>query len=238
MSQSYPNAVAVFCGSNSGDEPAYIHAAKSLGVAIGKSGIDFVYGGGGKGLMGVSAGAALEVGAKVLGVRPYAMIEDGKAIDHASGSSVFLNEDGREKVETIVVNSMHERKVEMAKRVRGFFGLPGGFGTFEELLEMTTWTQLEIHEKPVIILNAMGFYNPLRDLIQAGVRGGFIRPENEGIVIFIDGPSDLHEHGTYDWGTAAMDVLLSWKKPRDLFPRGFNWKKQLGGKPQDALQAT
>ncbi|KAF8528240.1 hypothetical protein BU17DRAFT_81496 [Hysterangium stoloniferum] len=234
MSQPYPNAVAVFCGSNFGNEPSYIHAAKSLGIAIAKSGTGFVYGGGSKGIMGISSGAALEAGAsKVIGVTPYAMITN--YTHHASKSS---NEDGREKVETIVVNSMHERKLEMAKRVRGFFGLPGGFGTFEELLEMITWTQIEICEKPVIILNVMGFYSPLRDLIQAGVRSGFIRPESEGIAIFIDGPSDLREHGSYDWGTAAMDALSSWKKPQGVFSYGFNWKGRLGEELQDTLQVT
>lgn len=116
---------------------------------------------------------------------------------------------------------MHERKVEMASRAGGFIGLPGGYGTFEEVFEVTTWTQLGIHEKrvtslsfllfihcdskscwnlAVVLLNVLGFYGPLRDIIRNGVKAGFIQPSNERLITFVDGPDDLTEHGAFDWG--------------------------------------
>ncbi|KAF8579475.1 hypothetical protein K439DRAFT_1394619 [Ramaria rubella] len=242
---SYPNAVAVFCGSRPGNEPAFTHAARSVGVAIARSGTGFVYGGGSKGIMGTASGAALEAGAKVTGVVPYAMVKDGKEVHKASNETngkedkyVLLHERGREQVETIVVHSMHERKVEMSKRVRGFIGLPGGFGTFEELLEVTTWSQIGMHEKPVVILNVLGFYNPLRELIQSGVRLGFIQPEGEGLVIFIDGPSDLSTHEYFDWGSPALSAIASWRAPAKQY--AFDWTKQLADGPEKhtALDAS
>jgi len=128
-------------------------------------------------------------------------------------------------VETIVVHSMHERKVEMAKRVRGFFGLPGGFGTFEELMEVITWTQIGLHDKPVVLLNVLGFYDPLRELIRSAVRSGFVQPQNEGLVVFVDGPADLSAHETFEWGAPALEAMGAWKKPE--WDYGFDWTKKL-----------
>jgi len=107
--------------------------------------------------MGIISGAVLEGGGEVIGVVPWAMIKTGGEGDKGVGVEnveakkealyVMLDERGREKVNTIIVDSMHERKIEMAKRVGGFIGLPGGFGTLEEILEVITWTQLGIHNK-------------------------------------------------------------------------------------------
>ncbi|KAL1681189.1 hypothetical protein EV122DRAFT_195899, partial [Schizophyllum commune] len=176
-------AVAVYCASSSGTEPAYIHAAESLGAAIAVAGRPLVYGGGSKGLMGTVSGAVLSGKGKVTGVVPYAMVAaGGEGEKSASKYTVELNEKGREEVETIVVNSMHDRKVEMARRAEVFFGLPGGFGTFEEVMEVSTWTQLGIHRKPVILLNVLGYYDPLRQMIKNGISAGFIQPYNESII--------------------------------------------------------
>ncbi|KAF8531625.1 hypothetical protein JB92DRAFT_2849290 [Gautieria morchelliformis] len=212
----------------------------ALGLAIATSKMGLVYGGGKKGIMGTVSGAALEAGAKVIGIVPYAMVKNTKEVrninDGNTGTDeekfVLLNEDGQvsgwENMETVVVQSMHERKVEMAKRVCGFFGLPGGFGTFEELLEVTTWSQIGLHGKPVVILNVLGFYEPLRDLIRSGIRTGFIPAKNEGLMIFVDGPSDLTAHETFDWGTPALVALRNWNNPG--FDFGFDWTKKLGNK--------
>ncbi|TFY74406.1 hypothetical protein EWM64_g9606, partial [Hericium alpestre] len=121
-------------------------------------------------------------------------------------SHVLLNELGREKAETILVSSMHERKVEMASRAGGFVGLPGGFGTFEEILEVITWTQIGIHDKPVVLLNVLGFYEPLRGLIKNALHHA--------------------EHATYDWGKAALEAIDGWEGAPWVL---FDWTKKMGG---------
>jgi hypothetical protein len=78
----------------------------------------------------------------------------------------------------------------------------------------------------VVLLNVLGFYNPLRELIRSGVNSGFIQPQNEGLVVFVDGPSDLSGHETYDWGTPALEAMAAWEKPE--WDYGFDWRKKLG----------
>jgi len=137
-----------------------------------------------------------------------------------------LDEKRRGQIETIIVDSMHERKVEMAKRVGAFVGLPGGFGTFEEILEVITWTQLNIHNKPVILLNVLSFYNPLRELIRNGIREGFIKPQNEQLCVFVDGPADHKDHESFDWGQAAVDAIDTWQYDQiQTYP--FHWTKDV-----------
>lgn len=80
----------------------------------------------------------------------------------------------------------------------------------------------------MVVLNVLGFYDPLRDLIQSAIRTGFIVPQNNGLVVFIDGPSDLSAHEAFDWGTPALEALENWKKPE--FDLGFDWSKKLGNK--------
>ncbi|KAF7304936.1 hypothetical protein MKEN_01207900 [Mycena kentingensis (nom. inval.)] len=174
--------------------------------------------------------------ASVIGVVPYAMVAAGGEQEKAAGVSVQLNEAGREAIEHIVVDSMHERKVEMAKRSCGFVGLPGGFGTFEEVLEVTTWTQLGIHNKPVVLLNVLGFWEPLRHLINSSIDFGFIRPISKNLVVFVDGPASHTEHESYDWGKAALEALNAWK--RDADDSLFKWTETKAHKTVDALEST
>ncbi|KAI0026722.1 hypothetical protein K488DRAFT_64932 [Vararia minispora EC-137] len=208
-------AVTVFCASSPGNDPAFRAAATSVGRALATTKRALVYGGGSKGLMGLVSAAVIEGGGDVTGVVPDAMLKAGGEDDKTRrpddhGAPVIIEEAGRENVKTIVVGSMHERKVEMAQRAGGFIGLPGGFGTFEEVLEVITWTQLGIHSKPVILINVHGFWDPLRALIRGAVAAGFIRENSQGIVIFIDGPLDRSQHASYDWGAAAMFELEHW----------------------------
>jgi len=111
--------------------------------------------------------------------------------------------------------------VEMARRACGFIGLPGGFGTFEEVLEAITWTQLGIHAKPVVLINVLGYYDPLRALVKSAVASGFIKPMNERLVIFIDGSPGI-DPADFDWGTAALSALDAWSPPG---PGRFKWNK-------------
>ncbi|KAF9018512.1 hypothetical protein BDZ89DRAFT_343715 [Hymenopellis radicata] len=153
------------------------------------------------GLMGEVSAAALKEDGEVVGIAPAAMVSV-----HGRAPSVVAG-----RLEEIVVDTMHERKVEMAKRaVGGFVALPGGFGTYEELMEVTTWTQIGMHAKPVIILNVLSFYDPMRALIRNGVGAGFIAPVNEKIIVFVDGPASAEEHSSFDWGSAALEALDGW----------------------------
>jgi len=237
-------AVAVYCASSLGKEKAFQNAALSLGEALGMADRPLVYGGGSKGLMGIVSGGVLSAGGRVTGVVPYAMVAAGGEKEQAKGHAppgygrVTLDEAGREAVQTIVVDSMHERKMEMAKRACAFVGLPGGYGTFEEILEVVTWSQLGIHSKPIILLNVLSFYEPLRALIQTSIRSGFISPNNLHLITFVDGPGpdDLPAHEDFGWGIAALEALEKWENAVREFT--YDWTKRLEGSLGEAVEAT
>ncbi|KAJ7493134.1 hypothetical protein B0H11DRAFT_1803556 [Mycena galericulata] len=205
-----PKAVAVYCASTLGKQPAYRSAAISLGSAIAKADCSLVYGGGSKGIMGLVASEVLKGGSSVTGIIPFAISIAGGEGNGSAPDVESVMAASIKRVETIVVNSMNERKVEMAKRVDGFFGLPGGFGTLDEILEVITWTQIGFHTKPIILLNVLSYFDPLRQLIRNGITEGFIPADNESFVIFVDGPKAHSEHETFDWGEAGLDALAAW----------------------------
>lgn len=161
--------VCVFCGSNRGDSPRFAEAARALGVALARRGIELVYGGGNVGLMGEIAEATLAAGGRVIGVIPRALVE--KELAHAGCTELF------------VVDSMHARKAKMAELAEAFIALPGGFGTFEEFFEVLTWSQLGLHQKPCGMLDVDGYYAPLIALTNQAQARGFVRPEHRALVI-------------------------------------------------------
>ncbi|XP_060195825.1 cytokinin riboside 5'-monophosphate phosphoribohydrolase LOG8-like [Lycium barbarum] len=161
--------ICVFCGSNSGYRKIFSDAALDLGTELVERKIDLVYGGGSIGLMGLVSQAVHDGGCNVLGIIPRALVSV-EISGHAVG-------------EVLVVADMHERKAEMARRADAFVALPGGYGTMEELLEVITWSQLGIHEKPVGLLNIDGYYDCLLGLFDKGVEEGFIKPSARNIVI-------------------------------------------------------
>ncbi|KAH9161537.1 hypothetical protein EDB89DRAFT_2248329 [Lactarius sanguifluus] len=228
-----PRAVAVYCGASPGTSTAFHHAAVCKDPALLCRGRVFCsgsssrhawsatwYGGGRRGIMGIIASTVLNHGGHVTAVVPSAMLRAGGEGDQTTGGHIDLAE-GHEKMTSVVVDSMHERKVEMVRRVCGFIGLPGGYGTFEEIMEAITWTQLGIHAKPVVIMNVLGFYDPLRAQIKGAIASGFIKPPNERLVIFIDGPPGT-DPTDFDWGTAALTALDAWSPPG---PGIFCWNK-------------
>lgn len=164
--------ICVFCGSNPGTDPAHRGLAEDFGRALGDAGMGLVYGGGHVGLMGAVADAALRAGATVTGVIPEMLAE--REIAHL------------ELTELLVVADMHERKSEMYRRADAFCALPGGYGTFEEVFEATTWSQLGLHEgrgvKPVVLLDPGGFWDPLVRFLDQAVDAGFVRGENRSLV--------------------------------------------------------
>jgi len=171
------SAVAVYCGSNFGNDPAYAAAAASLGGTLAERGIRLVYGGGQVGLMGVVADAVLEGGGEVYGVITEALV--AREVSH------------RGLARLQVVGTMHERKAAMADAADAFVMLPGGFGTFDEFFEMLTWTQLGIHAKPCGILDAAGFFGPLRALVDGAVTAGFVHPAHRDMIVLDDDPARL-----------------------------------------------
>ncbi|KAG0491828.1 hypothetical protein HPP92_004871 [Vanilla planifolia] len=169
--------ICVFCGSNSGNRAVFSDAALDLGRELVKKSIDLVYGGGSVGLMGLISQTVYGGGCDVVGIIPTALM----AIE-ISGQTIG---------EVIRVSDMHERKAEMARRADAFIALPGGYGTMEELMEMITWSQLGIHDKPVGLLNVDGYYNPLLALFDKGVDEGFISPSARHIVISAPSAKEL-----------------------------------------------
>uniref|UniRef100_A0A1D1Z8G4 Cytokinin riboside 5'-monophosphate phosphoribohydrolase n=1 Tax=Anthurium amnicola TaxID=1678845 RepID=A0A1D1Z8G4_9ARAE len=161
--------VCVFCGSNSGNRSVFSDAALELGHELVKRRIDLVYGGGSVGLMGLISRTVHDGGCHVLGVIPTALMP--------------LEISGQTVGEVKMVLDMHERKAEMARQSDAFIALPGGYGTMEELLEMITWSQLGIHNKPVGLLNVDGYYNSLLALFDNGVEEGFIKPTARHILV-------------------------------------------------------
>lgn len=169
-----------------------------MGETLARRGIVMVYGGGRVGLMGAVAEAALEEGGEVVGVMPEALL--AKEIAH----------EGLTKLH--VVGSMHERKWLMADLSDGFVTLPGGYGTFEEFLEVLSWAQLGIHEKPCGLLDVDGYYDPLVALFDEAVEEGFLHSDHRSLVLMENDPELL------------LDVMnrytppgtKKWIVPRDL----------------------
>jgi uncharacterized protein (TIGR00730 family) len=161
--------ICIFCGSSPGENSVYEQAAQSIGRLLPRRGIELVYGGGNVGLMGALANACLEVGGRVIGVIPQSLVD--KEVAHTG------------LTELRVVGSMHERKFLMAELSDAFIALPGGYGTWEELFEMLTWSQLKIHRKICAILNVNGYYDPLLKMADIAVGEGFLRVANRALLL-------------------------------------------------------
>src|ERR1700744_1547974 len=154
-------AVCVFCRSSFGKDPAFRDAARAIGAGIAKMGYSLVFGGGGLGLMGDVAKAALDSGTSIQGIMPAFLqaLEPGVS--------------PQEKL--IITPHMQERKQLMLEMSDAFIVLPGGLGTFDEFFEVAVEAQLGVHEKPIVVVNANGYYNALDAMIQATVKAGFAR---------------------------------------------------------------
>lgn len=161
---SFKKRVCVYCGSKTGDHNVYIEQARALGAELASRKIGLVYGGGSVGLMNEIANATLSRGGEVHGVIPQHLYDLEVAHDHLTALHI--------------TDSMHERKAMMSELSDAFIALPGGFGTFEELMEAITWLQLGIHNKSVILFNIGGYYDKLIGFIDHAVENGFITNGN------------------------------------------------------------
>lgn len=155
--------ICVYCGSRFGNGPRYQKLAEDLARALVARGLDLVYGGGRVGLMGVVSSTVMASGGQVFGVIPDGLF--GKEVADTNLTDLQ------------VVGSMHERKALMENLSDGFLAIPGGWGTLDELFEILTWSQIGIHQKPVAILNAGGFYDPMLKQIELMVQEGFVDPK-------------------------------------------------------------
>lgn len=162
--------IAVYCGSSPAATPCFIEAAAQLGRWIGEQGHRLVYGGSAIGLMGAVSRATLEAGGEVVGVEPGFFIEAGVA--------------QHDLTELIVVDTMGERKAKMIELADVFVALPGGVGTLEEISEIMSRLRLGVEQGPCYLLNLHGFYDGLRDLIDAMVQASFLDEADRGAVWF------------------------------------------------------
>ena len=162
-------SVCVYCGSRTGNDPAFEAAAREVGRQIGLRGWQLVYGGGSTGLMGAVADAALAHGASVIGVIPHRLVQ--RELGHPGLTDLQ------------VVDTMHERKHRMAMQSDAFVALAGGIGTMEEIFEVWTWRQLGYHHKPMGLLNTAGYYDDLLKFIDRSRDAGFLWPDVQELLL-------------------------------------------------------
>lgn len=172
-------SVCVYCGSSMGTKEVYRQAAETMGRELVSRGLRLVYGAGSVGLMGVLARTVYERGGDVLGIIP-----DVLAPREVAGESIG---------ETIIVESMHERKALMARESDAVVAMPGGYGTMDELFEAITWGQIGIQRKPIGLYNVNGYFDHLLLWVDGAVKEGFIRPQHRQLFIVSDDASTLLE---------------------------------------------
>ncbi|MFL5686173.1 MAG: TIGR00730 family Rossman fold protein [Chloroflexota bacterium] len=179
--------ICVFCGASPGNEARYVDAARGLGQALAAQGIGVVYGGGRVGLMGALADATLAAGGEVIGVIPQGLVD--RELAHPGLS------------ELRIVDTLHERKAEMADLADAFIALPGGLGTLEELSEVVSWAQLELHSKPIGLLDVGDYWSLLLAWLDMAVAEGFVAPAHRRLVIRSDSLAGL------------LDAFQRWRPP-------------------------
>lgn len=162
------DSVAVFCGSRMGDKPVYRHIAELVGKTLAEKNIRLIYGGGANGLMGVVADAVIKSGGAVTGVIPEFLKTRERMHDQVS--------------ELIVTDSMHVRKQIMFAKADAFWILPGGFGTFDETMEILTWKQLGQHKKPILVINVDGWADAMVAMLDTAVAQGFASAEARALL--------------------------------------------------------
>jgi uncharacterized protein (TIGR00730 family) len=171
------NAVCVYCGSSFGSDPVYLEATRDLARTFAGRGIRVVYGGASVGLMGALADETLAAGGEVVGVIPQQLVD--REIAHPGLTELH------------VVQTMHQRKALMAELADAFVALPGGIGTLEELIEVFTWDQLGIQDKPIAVLNTVGYYDGLAAFLDHAVDQGFHGPAQRAKLLLAADAADL-----------------------------------------------
>jgi hypothetical protein len=184
-------SICVFCGANSGSDPRYAAAAAATGERLAGLGIQLVYGGGRRGLMGALADAALAAGGRVVGVIPRGLVD--RELAHPDVS------------ELRIVDTLHERKAQMAELADAFIALPGGLGTLEELAEVVSWAQLDLHAKPIGMLDVNLYFRSLEAFLDHAVAEGFIAERHRRLLLRDD---DLDR---------LLERFVAWTPPEGRF---------------------
>ncbi|KAK5779287.1 hypothetical protein RI543_003177 [Arxiozyma heterogenica] len=215
-------SVCVYCGSSSGTNRVFTEKAKELGQLFYQNGWQLVYGGGTTGLMGTVARAAIGPNndGKVHGIIPDALVSKERNEDsntkqydsnmnssngHSAKTEITRIEDhsgttkiSKEYGKTTIVPDMHTRKRLMAKESDAFVAMPGGFGTIEEIMECITWSQLGIHNKPIVLFNIDGYYDKLLDFLHESINNGFVSQRNGTILQVATTPQEvIHKINNY-----------------------------------------
>ncbi|HEY3165551.1 MAG TPA: TIGR00730 family Rossman fold protein [Candidatus Limnocylindrales bacterium] len=186
-------SICVFCGAATGRDPSYVAAAAATGERLARDGIRLVYGGGHLGLMGAVADAALAAGGEVIGVIPRGLVE--RELAHAGLTELHIVED------------LHERKAQMAELADAFLTLPGGLGTLEELAEVLSWAQLDLHAKPIGLLDVDTYFAGLEAFLDRAVRDGFLAERHRALLLRDD---DLDR---------LLARFTAWEPPTGRFAR-------------------
>ena len=187
--------ICVYCGSSAGRLPEYAQAARALAAAMVQRNLGLVYGGASVGLMGQVADAVLQLGGRVVGVIPEALAR--REVAHHGLTELHITQ------------SMHQRKTLMAELSDGFVALPGGIGTFEEIFEIWTWSQLGIHAKPCGLLNVAGYYDALTRFLDHATHEQFLRPAHRSLLIVEPEPGALLDR----FAGYAPPGLQKWLEP-------------------------
>lgn len=183
-------SICVYCGSSDQISPAYLEAADQMGKAIARRGLQLWYGAGSTGLMGAVANGALQADGEVIGVIPA--LFNTPQLAHVALTRLE------------VVESMHQRKLRLADQADAFVALPGGYGTFEEFFEILTWAQIGLHNKPVGLLNALDYFDPLMTMVEHARQEGFIYDEHRALFTCKCDPGEL------------LDALADFEPPAGL----------------------
>lgn len=186
--------LAVYCGSATGNQPLFADCARTTAKAMTSHGVDLVYGGGRLGLMGLMADAMLELGSRVYGVIPIALVD--REIAHTGVTELFT------------VSTLHDRKAKMTELADAFLALPGGIGTLDELFEAWSWNALGYHKKPFCLLNVDGYWDGLITFIEHAHQSGFLSGERRKQLLVAEMPEEALE--LLDEAAAAATQGMVW----------------------------
>jgi uncharacterized protein (TIGR00730 family) len=188
------NSLAVYCGSAAGSLPVFADATRATAKAMVGRGVNLVYGGGRLGLMGLIADSVLELGGRVYGVIPQALVD----IEVAHPNLTELH----------TVSNMHERKAKMTDLADAFLALPGGIGTLDELFEAWSWNALGYHKKPFCLLNVEGYWDGLIEFIDHATESGFMSAQRRRQLLVAQSPAEALD--LLDEAAAAATQGMVW----------------------------